>query len=297
MTDLIYIVGSGRSGSTVIERVLNTASGITGVGEVHALWRLPLASLTCSCGAPVTQCDFWQAALGEADFEPKTLERLAELEASVVRTPYLARLRFDPVRIRADPRLAEFIHLNGHLFDGLQRAAGSPVILDSSKAGPRAWVLQAGFQPFFLHIHRSATDVITSWRRPKPDPSAGGLMRKPSVASAALDWVKAEQAARSLSRIACLRRIDHAGFALAPRPTLSAAFDPVLPGLIDGLPWFDATHLTNEARYHSVLGNPDRFDPGVIQIAPPRSTGRPPLSAGEARTIRGIGTVLDRLYT
>ena len=297
MTDLIYIVGSGRSGSTVIERVLNTASAITGVGELHALWRLPLTSLTCSCGAPVTQCDFWQAALGEADFEPKSLERLAELEASVVRTPYLARLCFDPGRIRADSRLAEFIELNRRLFDGVRRAAGSPVILDSSKAGPRAWVLQAGFQPLFLHVHRSATDVITSWRKPKPDPSAGGLMRKPSVGSAALDWVKAEQAARGLSRIARLRRVDHAGFALAPRPTLSAALDPALPGLIDGLPWIGAAHLTNEAPYHSVLGNPDRFDAGVIQIAPPRSTGRPALSTGEAQVIRGIGAVLDRLYT
>lgn len=297
MAELVYIVGSGRSGSTVIERVLNTASGMTGVGELHALWRLPMTSLLCACGAPVADCTFWQAALGEAGIGPKALRRLAELETSVVRTPYLALLRFDPAGIRADPRLAEFIDLNRRLFAGLQQAAGGGAILDSSKAGPRAWVLQAGLQPLFLHVHRRASDVITSWRRPKHDPSTGGLMRQPSVASAALDWVKAEQAARALSRVARLRRIDHARFALAPRPTLQAALDPEYPGLVDRLPWIDATHLANDAPFHSVLGNPDRFNPGVIHIAPPRTTERPDLPTREARVIRGMGAVLDRFYS
>lgn len=179
MRDLLYIIGSGRSGSTVMERVINSSPRFCGVGEIHALWRLPIADLMCSCGARVPDCGFWSQALEQADIGARELTRLAELERSVVRNTYLMTLRYDLGRIRNDDRLAEFTALQERLFAGVRAASGAEVVLDSSKAGPRAFVLAAGLDPVFLHAYRGAEDVIASWRRPKFEPSTGTPMKKP----------------------------------------------------------------------------------------------------------------------
>ena len=54
-----YILGAGRSGSTVLERLLSSAPGVVGTGEIATLWRRTLSALTCSCGAPAPDCPFW----------------------------------------------------------------------------------------------------------------------------------------------------------------------------------------------------------------------------------------------
>lgn len=296
MRNLLYIVGSGRSGSTVIERVLNSAPQVISVGEVHALWRLPMSDLLCSCGARVPACSFWQEALEVAGIGEQALERLAQLERQVVRNRYLMQLRFDLKRIRADDRLSEFAALQAALMQGIGTAGAGQIVLDSSKAGPRAWVLAAHLDPVFLHIYRGAEDVIASWRRPKYEPSTGAPMKKPGLVEAATDWVKAEQAARSLAGVTSLSRINYRAFASAPRETLRAALDRSLPGLVEAVDWVSPRSIRPATQYHSVLGNPDRFDRANIEITPQNATDRAPFGAFERGVIGAIGKTLERAY-
>ena len=292
MTNLIYIVGSGRSGSTVIERVLNSAPQVVGVGEIHALWRLPVQSLLCSCGSRVPDCDFWQGALGHADIGAPEIARLAQLEREVVRNTYLMRLRYDLDRIRRDDRLAEFGELQGRLMDGTRAAGQGDVVLDSSKAGPRAWVLAATLKPLILHVYRGAEDVIASWRRPKFEPSTGTAMKKPPLREAAGDWIKAEQAARSLARVADVARIEYGKFATEPRAALAGP----LPDIAGAVDWIGARDVRPGAEYHSVLGNPDRFDQQTIVIAPQKASDRSHFGLVERGVIGVIGKTLERAY-
>ncbi|MGI3170907.1 hypothetical protein ACRARG_17280 [Pseudooceanicola sp. C21-150M6] len=297
MADLIYIIGSGRSGSTVMERILNTAPRVVGVGEIHALWRLPVETLLCSCGKRVPECSFWQEALGHADIGPAELARLAELETSVVRNKYLMTLRYNLDRIRADDRLAEFIDLQRRLFDGTRKAGGGDVVLDSSKAGPRAWVLAAGLSPVFLHAYRAAEDVIASWRRPKFEPSTNSPMKKPPIREAAADWIKVEQAARSLSRKSTLRRIDYPDFSRHPKAALERALEPDFPGLAGEISWVSENSVRPSENYHSVLGNPDRFSREDIVIRPQHATDRSKFAAPERIAIQLIGKGLQAIYS
>ena len=46
---VVYILGAGRSGSTVLERLLASADRVAGAGELHILWRAPFARLRCAC--------------------------------------------------------------------------------------------------------------------------------------------------------------------------------------------------------------------------------------------------------
>lgn len=296
MTNLMYIVGSGRSGSTVIERVLNAAPNVISVGEVHALWRLPVADLLCSCGSRVPDCAFWQEALEDAGIGRPALQRLAQLEREVVRNRYLMQLRFDLNRIRTDDRLSEFAALQAALMQGVRKAGRADIVLDSSKAGPRAWALAAHLDPLFLHVYRGAEDVIASWRRPKFEPSTGAPMKKPGLAEAALDWVKAEQAARGLAGVANVSRINYSAFASAPRPTLETALDELLPGLVATVNWVSPRSVHPARQYHSVLGNPDRFDKADILIAPQKASDRARFGSFERGVIGAIGKTLERAY-
>lgn len=296
MNDCIYIIGSGRSGSTVMERVLNSAPRVCGIGEVHALWRLDASGLLCSCGQPVPVCGFWRATLDHAGFGPDQIKRLATLENSVVRNTYLMTLRYDLARIRADDRLAEFIDLQRRLLAGARAASGAAIVLDSSKAGPRAFVLAAGLNPVFLHAYRGAEDVIASWRRPKFEPSTGSPMKKPPIREAAMDWIKVEQAARALSRVATLRRIDYLAFSSNPRATLHTALDDLFPGLVDSLDWQGENRVRPAQTYHSVLGNPDRFSREDIVIRPQHASDRSRFGTGERLLIRSVGKGLEAIW-
>ncbi len=48
---LLYIGGVGRSGSTLVERVLNEAPEVHAMGETHHLWERGItADQLCGCG-------------------------------------------------------------------------------------------------------------------------------------------------------------------------------------------------------------------------------------------------------
>lgn len=70
---IIYIAGYGRSGSTLLERILAAHAGVEGLGEVEHLTRArDLHAASCGCGRPLADCELWGpviAALeGEFDF-------------------------------------------------------------------------------------------------------------------------------------------------------------------------------------------------------------------------------------
>lgn len=57
---LIYIAGYGRSGSTLLERILASHETIWGTGELAMLPRLlDDEQARCSCGQPIRKCEFW----------------------------------------------------------------------------------------------------------------------------------------------------------------------------------------------------------------------------------------------
>jgi hypothetical protein len=296
LPQIIYILGSGRSGSTVLERVLNSADRVCAVGELHALWRLPWDTLTCSCGRKLRECDFWLQVFGGMKLTEKTALRLRTLEHEVIRNKFLLKKRFQPDRFSTHPKVAEFNKVQSSLFQSIRKASGCSTIVDISKSGPRAWILSAEFKVQILHCRRDATDVLTSWRRAKYDPSRIGNMQRPSVARAALDWAKAEQTALMLGKRTEVIRIDHEEFAKAPRNTLTSAFDGAFPDISDNLPWICGDTIEPSTAYHSILGNPDRFQTGPLQIRPPQTAGAETLPRNERLQIKAIGSMLDLFW-
>lgn len=64
--NLLYIVSSGHSGSTLIDLVLGNYPGLVSVGEFHRLSLYARNSVDCTCGVPVGQCSFWRSVADSA---------------------------------------------------------------------------------------------------------------------------------------------------------------------------------------------------------------------------------------
>ncbi|MFK7752145.1 MAG: hypothetical protein AB8B51_06310 [Sedimentitalea sp.] len=217
---------------------------------------------------------------------------LAKLERSVVRHSFLARHRFQLRKVAEHPEVLRFNTLQTQLFNAIRKISGKSTVLDSSKAGPRAWILSAGDQSLeLLHLRRSARDVVTSWRVPKFEPATGQMMKKPSIFAAAIDWAKVEHSASHLAKSKSIARMSYHSFASQPRSALTNN----LPSLADTVAWKNEMTVAQTAPYHSVLGNPDRYQSGDIVISP-RAVSIEKLGWAERRVVAWIAAGLERLY-
>lgn len=279
-----YILGAGRSGSTVLERLLASAPGVVGVGEVATLWRRPLADLTCSCGAPAPDCAFWTEVRAKAELSDTVLRGLARLEATAVRHQKLILDAISGAEWSKRQDAIQFIALQRDLFGAIAEASGARHIIDSSKAGPRAWAISGIEGVSILHLRRNPGDVAASWRRVKYDPSLGGPMRRPSFPAIAREWLSAEISARRLGAVRPVLRLDYEMLTTDPNAALRR-LGPIAKDVR-----LDGRSFAPDPNYHSLNGNPDRFHRGQITLKP---AAAPPLPRHDAAFARLTGAALN----
>lgn len=74
---LIYIASPGRSGSTILELLLNTVERIWSMGEIYTLpWEIRRNG-RCGCGKAVKECDFWSGVLSGNGCVPADAHEIA----------------------------------------------------------------------------------------------------------------------------------------------------------------------------------------------------------------------------
>lgn len=295
MPSVIYIAGSGRSGSTLFERILHSSDGVTALGELHCLWRLPECEITCSCGSPFLADALWQEILAQAGFDTSTISELRWLESRVCRSGFIARHRFSLESLSADREVQAFLALQSRLFDSIANVTRSSVLVDSSKAGPRAWILACDPRVALVHLYRDPADVMASWRSTKFDPGMGRAMKRMTIRNAALDWWKIEQLMRRLGRVRPVARIDYRALCSAPQSVVSTMLAEL--GLAGGVApnWISNTQIGPGAEYHSLNGNPDRFSKDVIAVAA-RGIDWGKIAAVDRPAIRVLAGALRLLY-
>jgi hypothetical protein len=288
---VIYIGGSGRSGSTLIERVLDQLPAACSVGETVQIWEQALArGEPCGCGLSLTSCPFW-AKVGELAFggwDRVQTDRLIELKVSVDRTrrlPGLALLRSRPPRTPAGRRLAALADAYARPYAALYRAigevSGCPVVIDSSKRVMLAFCLRRlpGLDLRVIHVVRDSRAVAYSWTRevarPETAAGAGGgvagraHMETYSPARSAMRWNILNVGFRLLTaRGVPTLLVRYEDFVDDPAASLRRMSDFACgPGAVpvgldralrEGHADFDATH--------TAAGNPMRFRTGRVEI-------------------------------
>src|ERR1700754_3896573 len=59
-TPVLFIAGAGRSGRTLLDRVIGAQEGFLSLGEVQFIWQRSFAEdQLCGCGRPFHRCAFW----------------------------------------------------------------------------------------------------------------------------------------------------------------------------------------------------------------------------------------------
>jgi len=203
MSKVIYIMGEGRSGSTILDLLLGNHSRIFGAGELWAFWADPSITGNCSCGAAFQECEFWQRA------RDAFLERVGDPDLG--RSGSL-RTRRDRAR-RLSLRWAGFGKPRGDdrysgdtraIFETLRELSGKPVIVDSTKQVGRAQNLLDvdGLDVFVIHLVRDGRGVV--WSRMR-DVIKNPTLKRHSPVQSIVNWRVKNSLAMNVGRKAADR--------------------------------------------------------------------------------------------
>jgi hypothetical protein len=274
---VLYILGSSRSGTTILDRILGELDGYFSAGELRRLWLRALQNRSCGCGRPIIDCPIWSGVLDEAwggsSADQRRLEWVLEQQRRSV------HLRFTPRLLRAKERreLSEWgafdatLGLMQHAYQRLQELIGASVIVDSSKRPSDGALLRfmPGIDHCFVHVLRDPRAVAYSQRKPKPSPDKDPSSAIPSLSTteSTVQWLAMNAGASALVRRHGRGRslvVRYEDFASDPRATIAAITELVGRGDPDAP--FRAATTVELGGNHTVSGNPMRFQVGPIKL-------------------------------
>jgi len=158
---LIYLIGAGRSGTTILATMLNANTKILTVGEMHQFYDHLLNGKPCSCGDDLYTCVFWQNIVDQLEIDENQLKeyhKMGEKMESHSRIPlYL-------LGWRGKKRYHDSQAL---IFRSLRRTLNSDYILDSSKYIARYLLLRSNNQIDVkaIYVVRDIRGVVNSFKK------------------------------------------------------------------------------------------------------------------------------------
>jgi hypothetical protein len=204
---VLFIAGDGRSGSTLLARLLGQLPGWVSAGEVRFTWeRGILGNRDCECGNSFAECTFWSEVCREAYGEdPAGIAALARQIAQA--DSEMLRLRSAAPALFAARRPLRWAQRNGHyaetisaIYPAISSVADAGVVIDSSKV-PAYGLLLRGLPELdvrVVHLVRDARASAYSWQqvRPLTDGADRASMTRRGVVRSSAVW----QASNSLAR-------------------------------------------------------------------------------------------------
>jgi len=274
---VVFIGGYGRSGSTLLDRMLGQVEGFVSVGELRHIWDRSFGeNQLCGCGEPFRECAFWKAVVEEAfgGFEHVNLSEIKVLKHSVDRMRYVPRLMFPWLRSPGYRKaFFEYIEVLSRLYKAIRDVSGSEFIIDSTKDPSHGFVLSAmpDVELHVVHLVRDSRAVAYSWQRKKRRLEIHWkeeYMPRYSPLKSAWEWGLMNGLVQLLGytipeRYTLIRYEDVVS---QPRKALShllASLGVANPNL----DFIDDRNIKLGVD-HTVSGNPIRFQHGVIEVRP-----------------------------
>lgn len=163
--EILYIMGTGRSGTTILEVLLTSSERIVGSGELKHIVRDGfIRDVQCSCGQPTHECALWSKVLEHTRW---SREECAEIAATIERIE--GHRAFASVWLgTADERsIKRHRETTERIFRSIRRATGADVVVDSSKYPSRALLLDRAFpdKVRVVCMTRSAQGLLAAFRK------------------------------------------------------------------------------------------------------------------------------------
>jgi hypothetical protein len=271
---VLFIGGWGRSGSTILERMLGQIHGFFPVGEIYHIWERGFdQNQLCSCRSPFRQCGFWHAVIEEifGNGQKPDVGELLSLQHYTGRLRYLSQMTFPGFRWRGyEKQFQKYTHILSQLYAAIKKVSGCNVIVDSSKEPAHGFILNAipTIQLHVVHLIRDSRAVAYSWQRKKRRPEIywkNEYMPRYSPIKSAVEWNLRNLSAGLLSRF-CKRSVreSYENFVKSPQCVLSRIIKDFKH------PQNNLDFLKNSVvklnTHHTLSGNPNRFETGEIQL-------------------------------
>jgi len=275
---VVFIAGYGRSGSTLLDRVLGHALGACSTGELRHIWeRGYKENQLCGCGEKFHSCTFWQTIL--ADW--KDLSSINDIDSIISLKNQVDRMRKVPALLFSSlqsPKYKKSYLLYSQalmsLYQTIQHHSHSETIIDSSKDPSYLYLLFAMSRDRLIDLHvvhlvRDSRAAAYSWLRSKKRPEIYWREEKMpvySIPKSAAEWL-VFNAIISISKFFLKNRyffLRYEDFALCPRQTLQRIF-----AFLRDTESVNSEFVEKEFQLpiaHTVSGNPMRFENGKISI-------------------------------
>jgi Sulfotransferase family len=298
---VLFVGGLGRSGTTLLERILGEVPGVCPLGEVVHLWRRDLCDdERCACGARFSRCGFWQA-IGDRAFggwHRVDVERVLALREAVERTRHIPRLATAHLPTRYRELVTEYAGYYTAVYRGAAQVSGARVLIDSSKHSALAYCLRwsGEIDLRVIHMVRDSRGVAYSWTKTvnRPEAPTPDVMTRYPPGRSALLW-NAHNAAFGLlhHRGVAVRRVRYEALVGDPAGTIRelAEFAGVPAGPLD----FLTDHSVWLGPCHSAAGNPMRFATGEVPLRQDEAW-RTQLPAGQRRLVGALTAPLLSAY-
>jgi Sulfotransferase family len=269
LTKVLYILGRGRGGSTVLANVLGEAPGVFAAGEVRTLWDPVLPNDSpCACGQPVRDCEVWSKVLESLDdIDPG---RALSLQHEVVREPKVWRLlRKNP---RPWPALEELSEITGRLYRAIADETGARTIVDSSKRPAYAAFLMnvPEVELFAVHLVRDPRASAHSWETRRYASVREGEVKRRNAIDSTIRWDLLNVSSEAVLRRAGpdkAMRLRYEDFVAEPQLWVTAIGKMV--GEVDLASAFVDESTVELGPNHTIAGNPSRYRTGRMALHDP----------------------------
>lgn len=273
MPTVLYIVGIGRSGSTLLDRTLGAPPGFFAAGEMmHLFGRGWARNERCGCGQRVRSCPVWGRVVeGLSDLveDPEAVDRLRHRVTEGRHLPGM----FLPWRTESfEAGIRELRSTLATAYREVRRVTGARVVVDSSKNPGYGRLLTgiAGLPVYLVHLVRDSRGVARSLEKKRERPGTGNreeYLDRRSAATGSLFWSAAQLLAESLAgRADGYLRVRYRDFVHDPRSTVRRVLE--LAGEFEGaeqLSHVDGREVSLDAQ-HLLSGNPARSRTGSVTL-------------------------------
>jgi Sulfotransferase family len=306
----VYVAGSGRSGSTLLERMLGVQTSCVNVGEVLELFRkVAVGGERCGCGEPFSRCPFWSEVGNRAfgGWSPERMREVAALQRRVGRQRHVPRLLASSRRASGDDggEFARDLRALGSayalLYAAIAEVAPARVVVDASKwPGHGLALARSGAVDLrVIHLVRDARGVAYSWAksgvvRPQANGSAPGggadTMATHGAGGTAIRWSAFQLECDLLTAmVPRSTRVRYEDLVRHPRRTVETALRTLGLDTIVG----DVRHIRADEvdlpASHGLAGNPSRFTTGQVRLRPDEEW-RDAMPAGARRLVTALAS-------
>ena len=282
---VIYIAGTPRCGSTLLDRLLSLGDDVVSVGELNRIWKTGMiGNAVCSCGERFHDCEFWSEVIRKAfgTLPRSEVLHLHRAWKKVVRFKNIRQLRRSREQTPPPGPLSDLAAATARLYAAIQAVSGCKLIVETSKNCVCPFFLSVieQIELSVIHLIRDSRGIAYSWQKKDKihhwEDGQPVYMESQTLAKSSRDWIRDQVTALLINgRETPLFRLRYEDLAADPQGTLlliseflERLWNHRLNTRLETTVEQDRETVANFATDHIFSGNPVRFEVGKVRISP-----------------------------